>query len=311
MLVDICVYIISFIVIWFGAGLIVDGVGNLSHKLNISSFATSFFVLGILTSIPEASVGINSIINHTPDIFVGDLIGASLVLFILAIPILAIFGNGIKLSHQMTPHKLILSLFVAAAPVFLILDKTISSTEGLFLIFLYLALFYSVEKKKGILENIKDRILDGKTHFLEDIMKLIGGALLVFVSSKILVDKTIYFSGVLGIAPFLISLLVLSIGTNLPELSLAVRSVVLGKKEVALGDYVGSAAANTLIFGVLTLINGGEVIVSNHYLQTLIFMVLGLGFFYYFSRSKNDISRKEGIVLLSLYFLFIFMEIGG
>ncbi|MCL4338506.1 hypothetical protein M1271_02360 [Patescibacteria group bacterium] len=311
MFVDIAVYIISFIVIWFGAGLIVDGVGNLSHKLNISSFATSFFVLGILTSIPEASVGINSIINHTPDIFVGDLIGASLVLFILAIPILAIFGNGIKLSHQMTPHKLILSLFVVAAPVFLILDKTISSTEGLFLIFLYLALFYSVEKKKGILENIKDRILDGKTHFLEDVMKLTGGALLVFVSSKILVDKTIYFSGVLGIAPFLISLLVLSIGTNLPELSLAIRSVILGKKEVALGDYVGSAAANTLIFGVLTLINGGEVVVSNHYLQTLIFMVLGLGFFYYFSRSKNDISRKEGIVLLSLYFLFIFMEMGG
>ena len=110
MLIDTAVYVLSFVAIWFGAGLIISSVEELSKKLNISSFAVSFFVLGILTSIPEASVGINSIIDRDPEIFVGNLIGASLVLFLLVIPILAVAGNGIRLAHQLDGKSLLVSL---------------------------------------------------------------------------------------------------------------------------------------------------------------------------------------------------------
>lgn len=311
LLLDLLIYFLSFLAIWFGAGLIVSSIEDLSHKLNISSFATSFFVLGILTSIPEASVGINSIIDHDPEIFVGNLIGASLVLFVFIIPILAIFGNGIKLAHQLNTKKLLLSLFVVAAPIILIADGKATLFDGLFLLSLYLILFYIIEKKKGLLESIKDRIIDGKTHILEDAVKIIGGTLIVFFASGLIVDKTILFSKVFAISPFLISLLALSIGTNLPELSLAVRAVRMGKKEVALGDYLGSAAANTLFFGLLTLANGKEVVVSNNFSSTPIFIFLGLGLFFYFSRSKNDISQKEGMTLLLVYIFFVFFEVFG
>lgn len=308
MVLNIALFIASFFAIWFGAGLIVSSVENLSHRLRISSFATSFFVLGILTSIPEASVGINSILNRDPEIFVGNLIGASLVLFVLAIPILAILGNGIRLAHQLNDKTLPLALLVVAAPSFFIIDKRVTMFEGIFLVILYLLLFYLIEKRKGLLENIKDKITDGKTRFLEDIFTIILGAIVVFISSNIIVDKTIFFSSTFGISAFLISLLVLSVGTNLPELSLAIRSVTLGKKEIALGDYLGSAAANTFFFGLLTVVNQKEIVVINHFLQTFIFMVLGLSLFFYFTRSKNDISRKEGLILLFIYFAFVLVE---
>lgn len=311
MIIDLVLYLLSFFAIWFGAGLIVSSIEDLSHKLNISAFATSFFVLGILTSVPEASVGINSLIDHNPQIYVGNLIGASLVLFTLVIPILAILGNGIVLSHQLDGGKLPFTLFVVAAPSFLIIDRKVTTVEGLFLVILYFILFYMVEKRKGLLERIKDRIIDGKTHILEDTLKILGGSMIVFLFSKVVVDETILLSELFHVSPFLISLLVLSVGTNLPELSLAIRSVSLGKKEVALGDYVGSAAANTLFFGLLTLGNGGEVILSNHFLSTFVFIVLGLSLFFYFTRSKNDVSRQEGIILLFVYFTFVLFEIFG
>lgn len=311
LLLDLLIFFSSFLAIWFGAGLVVFSIEDLSHKLSISAFATSFFVLGILTSIPEASVGINSIINKDPEIFVGNLIGASLVLFVFVIPLLAIFGKGIKLAHQLDPKKLLLSLFVVAAPVFLIIDGRVTLFDGLFLIILYSILFYMIEKKKGLLESIKDRIIDGKTHILADTARIIGGTLIVFFASSLIVDKTILFSKIFAVSPFLISLLILSVGTNLPELSLAIRAVTLGKKEVALGDYLGSAAANTLFLGLLTLANRREIVVANHFGKTFIFMLLGLGLFFYFSRSKNDISQKEGVVLLLAYLIFIFFEIWG
>ena len=311
MVLDFSLYILSFVAIWFGAGLIVSSVEDLSKKLNISSFAVSFFVLGILTSIPEASVGINSIIDGNPEIFVGNLIGASLVLFLLVIPLLAFFGNGIRLAHQLDGKSLLVSLAVVASPVYFILDKKVTPFEGSFLIFLYIILFYLIEKKKGLLEKIREVTSVRKTHILEDIMKIIAGSAIVFYASSMIVDKTIYFSGVFNISSYLISLLVLSIGTNMPELSLAVRAITLGKKDIALGDYVGSAAANTLFFGLLSILNRSEVNVSNHYIETFVFTILGLGLFYYFTRSKNDISRREGIILLIVYFMFVLIEIIG
>lgn len=311
MILDFSLYILSFIAIWFGAGLIVSSVEDLSKKLNISSFAVSFFVLGILTSIPEASVGINSIIDGNPEIFVGNLIGASLVLFLLVIPLLAVFGNGIRLAHQLDGKSLLVSLAVVASPVYFILDKKVTPFEGSFLIFLYIILFYLIEKRKGLLEKIQEVTSIRKTHILEDITKIIAGSAIVFYASSMIVDKTIYFSGVFNISSYLISLLVLSIGTNMPELSLAVRAITLGKKDIALGDYVGSAAANTLFFGLLSILNRSEVNVSNHYIETFVFTILGLGLFYYFTRSKNDISRREGVILLFVYFMFVLIEIIG
>src|SRR3989339_2170314 len=95
-------YLTAFFILWYCSGIIINSVERLAHKFKLSSFAVSFFVLGILTSIPEFSVGINSIINKTPDIFVGNLLGASLIIFILIIPLLAVLGNGVKMIYQLS-----------------------------------------------------------------------------------------------------------------------------------------------------------------------------------------------------------------
>ena len=306
---NIVAYFLSFFVIWWGAGLIIEAVDTVAKKINLSKFAVSFFMLGILTSIPEFAVGINSIIDRDPEIFVGNLIGGNIVLFLLVIPILAIFGKGIKLVHQLNTKNLLFSLLLIATPAFLIADKRFSLFEAIFLVVLYGILLYTIEKKKGILERVRDNLTDGKTHFVKDLGKIIVGIVFVFFSSSFIVDKTIYFSQLYHISPFLISLLLLSLGTNLPELSLAIHSVVSKKKEVAFGDYVGSAAANSMLVGVLTLINGGQVMVVNHFLSPFIFTVVGLALFFYFSRSKNDISRSEGLALLLVYIGFLIMEI--
>lgn len=305
MILDFILYLFSFFIIWFGTRLIVSSLDDVASRLHVSRFATSFFILGILTSIPEISVGINALIDKDPAIFVGNLIGASLVLFVLVIPLLAIFGNGIKLTHQLDGKNLVLSLLTIAAPSFLILDKRMSLSDGAFLILIYSVLFYSIEKGKGFLSSMKDQFKKRKTHILRDTIRLLLGSIIVFLSSKFIVDKTIYFGDVLKISPFLISLLFLSIGTNLPELSIAIYAIFDGKKEVALGDYIGSAAANTFIFGMLTLFSRQDILLSHQFLSTFLFTIITLTTFFLFAREKNDISRNEGIVLFFIYVAFI------
>ena len=305
----ILIYLASFLIIWYCSGIIIKSVENLAHRLKISPFTMSFFVLGILTSLPEFSIGINSIINKTPDIFVGDLLGASLIIFIFIIPLLAVFGGGVKLIHQLSENNLIFSLLVVAAPVFLIADNLLTRTEGVFLILIYAILFYFIEKKDGLMavKIPKKKFFD--KNFVEEISELLLSAFIIFLVSKHIVTETVYFSSVFKVSQFIISLIVLSIGTNLPEISLAVRSIIKGKNEVALGDYLGSAAANSLFFGLFTLFNGQRVHLSIYSFRIMLLTLLGLGVFFIFSRSKNDISKKEGIILLFIYLLFIVSQI--
>lgn len=306
---DLSVFILALVSIWFGAGMIVSSIDRMAKQLEISAFAASFFILGFLTSLPEISVGINSILEGRPEIYIGNLIGGSIILFILVIPLLAILGNGIKLNHQISARKLIFSLYVIGLPAILIIDGNFTWIEGILIIIMYFILFYNMEKKKGGLENIIDNALIDKKQNAMHIGRIIAGAVVVFLASTILVDATVAFSGYLGVSPFMLSLLGLSIGTNLPEISIAIRTVTMGKKDIALGDYVGSAAANSLILGILSLITGKTVYLSNHFFITFTFMTLGLVLFYYFTRSKNDISRKEGLILLFTYFAFFLLEL--
>lgn len=306
---NVLLYIGSFIFIWLGAGLVVSSVDRFSRKLGLSSFAVSFIILGILTSTPEFAVGLTAVAEHKPEIFVGNLIGGIPVIFLFIIPILAIFGNGIKINHDFTLKNLLITLGVIIAPSFFMLDKKMSSIEGIILIFLYIVLIFIVEKKHGFFDRTNVQAMNIKAYSYKDLVKILLGIGIMFVASQIIVDKTMYFSEILNISAFYISLIALSLGTNLPELSLAVRSVFSGKKDIAFGDYMGSAAANTLLFGIFTLLSGGEVLSINSFYKTFLFVVGGLILFCLFSRSNNTLSRGGGFVLFSLYLIFAFFQL--
>jgi len=308
MIIHILLYLTSFLAIWLGAGLIIKSVDRIAHRLKLSSFAMSFFLLGILTSIPEIAISATAVADHTPEIFVGTFLGGIVVIFLFIIPLLAILGKGIRINHDLSNTHILLTLFVLIAPAILVIDHKVTNLEGLFLIFIYIILFYVIQKKHGIFDQKNTRIMEIKTYSFFDITKVGLGVGLVFFSSQYIVSKTIIFSQILHIPTYYISLILLSIGTNLPELSLAIRSILSGKKDIAFGDYLGSAATNTLLFGIFTLINEGEVLTVNDFFITFLFTFVGLALFYFFSKSQRFISVREGVILLGVYLLFIGYE---
>lgn len=309
MLTHILIYVLSFAGIWIGSGLAIKSVERLSKSLKMSSFAISFLLLGLFTSISELSVGVNSILANDPEIYVGNLIGASIVLIMLIIPLLAIVGNSIRITPEFQGFNLIASLVVIALPVVLALDGRIGKTDGIIALALFGFLLISVQSKKGLIDKLKNINQRAGIRVGRELLKILFGVATIFIASKFVVEQTIYFSHLLNVSPFLISLLFIAIGTNLPELSLVVRSAFMRNNQVAFGDYVGSAAFNTFLFGLLTLMYGKPVLLSNSYVISLLFLVVGLIVFYYFARTKNTMSRIEGLALLAIYALFLFTEI--
>src|SRR3989344_1258867 len=122
LITDLLYFGLGLAMIWIASGLVVRGIARFSQDTQISTFATSFLLLGILTSLTEISVGLNAVLDKKPSIFVGDLIGGSFFILMLIIPLLAIFRGGITLKHKLDLKRLVFFLVLIAAPSFVTLD---------------------------------------------------------------------------------------------------------------------------------------------------------------------------------------------
>lgn len=299
--------VISFVLLWIGSGLALSSLERLSQRLRSSSFALSFLLLGIFTSLSELSVGVSSIIDKKPEIFVGDLLGASLVIVLLIIPLMAILHNGIKIDIEESDSNFVVALLVICLPMFLALDKRISFLDSFLMIGAFVLLAFFIQRRKSVLLSIEDALVHNNKIWW-DVARVVFGALLIFASCKVIVDGLIYYSALFNVSPFVVSLITLSIGTNIPELSVLIQSYFSGRKKIALGDYIGSASFNTFLMGMLTMLNEGAVTWNNGIRLNLFLLPIGCIVFYFISR-KKVLSRGGGFLLLGLYALFVLIEI--
>lgn len=305
----LALYLLAFVTIWYGSNLVITSIGKLAKNLKLPQFTISFFILGLLTSLPELAIGITSVTNNDPEIFVGNLIGASIVLFLLVIPLLSLTGTNIKTPMALRSHTLVAILLVVFLPTILSYDKRIEIWEGVLAVGSFVGLIFFMSKERSVSEKIASILQVKHQASGKDGIKVLVGIFLLLVSSNYIVDTTLYFAQMLKIAPFFVSLIIVSLGTNIPELSLVFRSIQNKKQEIALADFLGSAAVNTLLFGVLTLVYPNTILIPNHFFHRTLFIIVGLVFFYLFMRSRNILNKKESFVLVALYVCFIIYEL--
>lgn len=313
-LVHAIVFAVAIVIIWFFAGALVDAVGRLSRRYCKSGFFTAFFVLGFFTSISEFSVAANSVLGGVPSVSAGNLIGASFVILFLIVPLLAIAGKGIQLNGSVTDGTLALILGAIALPALLVLDGSISRTEGLLCLLAYGTVAFALYRKRAPIMacELEFGTLPGRLRATGvDLLKIAIGGLAIFTAAHFLVEQAVYFASVLEVPDSLVGLVMLSLGTNVPEIVIAFRSVFRGRSDIAFGDYLGSAAMNTLIFGLLAVGSSTIFLEASEFIMTGLLFTAGLGLLFTFANSRLTISRKEGIVLVLFYVAFLALQVAN
>ncbi|HYD35707.1 MAG TPA: hypothetical protein VD999_06580 [Vitreimonas sp.] len=302
-------YGLSFLGLWFAAGIVISAALRIAKLWRLPVFTLSFFVLGLMTSLPEISIGVSALQGADPEIFVGNLLGGVIVVFLLIIPLLAFLNAGIKIPKLLTQNQIVLTLIVVLAPSLLTFDQQIEAAEAVLLILLYFLLFLFLMQKRPWWEKMLASVTTQKLSLGKEALKIGSGVAILWLASQQIVTSTLFFAEYIQVSPFFVSLIVISLGTNLPELSLVARSIFNKQEELALADYLGSASANTLILGVLTLFYGQPIYLPNFVAHRLSFLVIGLLLFFVFARSKNTLSRAESALLLLGYVLFVGWEV--
>ena len=128
--------------------------------------------------------------------------------------------------------------------------------------------------------------------------------LVIIFSSDLIVNSTLYLSEKLNIATKLISMIVIVIGTSLPELMITVTSAKKGEFDMTVGNIIGTNIFNIcIVLGVPILIYGSVYSSAFNYID-LIAVIVAASMFYFQSRSERTITRFEGVIMVSLFICY-------
>jgi len=294
--------------------LLVKTLIKIARFLGLSAYLISFVLMSFACSIPEVFVGITSALNRTPVISLGNIIGSNILKLTLGIGLVILFSRGIKTKTRAVKKDAWLVFFLAMAPFALVFDGTLSRIDGVILISLFLWYLSRLLGRREQLEKTFSSLK--KNHnglkikaFFKNIFSFCLGLFILLIASYGAVETASLMAQKIGLSLFFIGLILISIGTSLPEIVFGLSSMVGKHEELCLGNFIGSVVFNALLVLGLTSIICPIRISSNTLIVSAIFTVLSLAVFNIFIRTEKRLSCKEGIILVFIYVLFLTVEL--
>ncbi len=290
----------GLILLCIGGYAIVSGGVSLAKKLQISSMIIGLTVVAYGTSTPELAASLLAAFNSHTELILGNIVGSNISNVGMVIGISAIFAplliSKITVSRWI-PIMIGVSLLVVAMSY----DGEISQIDGIILIAALIGFTaYTIKtvKKQKIQqnENIENEELEGE-YFLskykietypQSIGLIIAGVILLFIGGHLTVDGAVNIAETLGLSQLVIGVVIVAIGTSLPELITSIIAIAKKQTDIGVGNIVGSNIYNILlILGVSSALVGIPVVpdvFSNYYIMIAFSLVLFIGFRKYIPR---------------------------
>ena len=308
--------IVGLSVLCLGGYTLVLGGVSLAKKLQISSMVIGLTVVAYGTSTPELAASITAAINSQTDLILGNIVGSNIsnVGMVIGISTMLAVGAGLGIRKRTVRKWLPIMIFVSVLLVLFSLDGEISQTDGMILIAgLIIFTVYIVrtaKKQAPIGDAVEDE--DPEVHVgyfrfkIDSVPKAIGcvcvGAFLLFVGGGFTVDGAVAISENLGISQLVIGIVIIAIGTSLPELVTSVIAIRKGQMDIGVGNIIGSNIYNILLIGgIAATIIGIPVssdTFSHYYIMIAFSLVLFVGF-------RKYIPKPVGIGLLAAFVIYL------
>ncbi len=299
----IVAFIAGLICLIKGSDVFVDGAANAALKIGLSEHIIGITLVAFATSLPELATGILASIAQESALVFGNVIGSNIANICLVLGISAVLVK-LEPSDESMRDVIVMNLVVALL-VLVIIDGRIDKIDSIIFLVAFAGYFYRLSQTIGGGEGHK------KGKISKEIFMIIIGLSGVVLGAWLLVEGAISISLKFGISTAIIGLTIVAIGTSLPELATSITAAIKGKVQISLGNVIGSNIINILlVLGVAGLINDidlGELPDGGHTLLTTTFPILIFASLLTFIFAKRKISRIQGIFLLGIYVVFIYL----
>ena len=299
-ILDIGSVLAGLVLLCIGGYAIVSGGVSLAKKLRISSMIIGLTVVAYGTSTPELAASLLAAFNSHTELILGNIVGSNVSNVGMVIGISAIF-TPLLISKITVSRWIPIMIGVSLLVVAMSYDGEISQIDGVLLIAALIAFTaYTIKtvKKQKIQQNetIENEALEGE-YFLskykietypQSFGLIAAGVILLFLGGHLTVDGAVNLAETLGLSQLVIGVVIVAIGTSLPELITSIIAIAKKQTDIGVGNIVGSNIYNILlILGVSSAIVGIPVssdVFSNYYIMIAFSLVLFIGFRKYIPR---------------------------
>ena len=321
---DVLKLVGGLVVLLIGGEFLVRGASNMAYSFQITPLVVGLTIVAFGTSAPELLISVQSALDGSPDLAMGNVIGSNICNLTLVLGVTALVypiivnDNSIKIDWMMTMGSSILLFF------FISRDFMLDKFEGvIFVLILVIYSYFLIEmsrretREKMLEESDFDSIdeipkVSGKK-LMQEIGILIVGAIGLYFGSEWFVGGAKGIALDFGVDEVLVGLTVVAFGTSLPELVASSIAAYHRNTDLAIGNLLGSCIFNNLsILGVTAIVNDtvsgeGVVVLQNPILTRDFFVMLAVILVILpMMISKRRIGRGEGVVLLIAYFVYMY-----
>lgn len=311
----IFIFILSCLVLFWSGSWLVGALMRIARYLGWREFVVAFCLMAFAGSLPNLFVGINAAFHKIPQLSLGDVVGGNVVDLTLAVALAVLISGAVLSAHsRMVQASAIFTTAIAILPLILLIDGKLGRGDGLILLlcfgFYIFWLFSREERFKKIYQDGDDGVVKDFKIFIRDLAKTILALGFLFLAAEGLVKSSIYFIGAFNLSIPFIGILIVGLGNALPETYFAIVSARKGQNWSVLGNLMGAIIVPaTLVLGVVCLISPIKIDNFSSFAIARIFLVISSLFFLFIVRTGQKISKKEALILLSLYIIFVFIEI--
>jgi len=307
---------VGLIILCLGGYTLVLGGVALARRLQISSMVIGLTVVAYGTSTPELATSITAAMNSHTDIILGNIVGSNIsnVGMVIGIAAMLSVGAGLGIRKRTVRKWLPIMIFVSVLLVLFSFDGEISQIDGMILIVGLIVftvyIIRTAKKQDPVGDVVEDEDPEIHMAFIRftintvprAILCVCVGAFLLFVGGDFTVDGAVSISENLGISQIVIGIVIIAIGTSLPELVTSVIAIRKGQMDIGVGNIIGSNIYNILLIGgIAATIIGIPVssdIFSHYYIMIAFSLVLFVGF-------RKYIPKPVGVGLIAAFVIYL------
>lgn len=305
-------FIISLAVVIFSADKFIDYSSVLAGRLGVSEFIIGLTLIAFGTSVPEIFVGVQAVQNQVENLAVSAIIGSNISNIALIFGI-ACIGRSLMPEKNATRLRLYIPLVLSVLfLIYALIDLKIDKLESLMIIMILPIFLYCIYTDKNIgVTNEND--ISSMSNFI-----LAGGlvlmTILLFYSAEGVVITGRNIASELNISDTIVGLVLIAIGTSLPELAATMAAIIKKKTDLVVGNVIGSNILNIAlvipIIGFFTTSNESlDSILLNRDMLVLSVATLLFALFIYL-QNKNpfrnlQIIKFGGFLFVFGYFIYI------
>lgn len=305
-IVNLVYFIIFLAVLIKCADFSIKYSSRIARVLHFPEFVVSFFIIALISCLPEAMISIISALKGEPALGLGTLFGSNIADLTLVLGIAALFSsNGIKVKSKILRNNLFY-LVLLLFPIILGWDGNFSRIDGLILVLAGSVFFIKIYAESNRFRKKFD--ITKKEPLVKSLILLGISLCILLISANYTVQFAVGFANEIKLPAVLIGITVIALGTCLPELIFSIKSVKKNHDELALGDVLGTVITDaTIILGIVALINPFEYNPYNIYVIGGAMFLAGL-FVTIFMKSDKSLNKLEAVLLLLFYIIFVFLE---